>query len=59
LQDEIGTTLDERSVTEGVTSVSLQAPKSSMIVTYYLVCTSSSQSSSEEALVRPVRIFRQ
>jgi hypothetical protein len=56
LQDEMGTVVDERVVSPGATAVTLDAPKTEAVQTYY-VAGSFARGASEETVVRSIRIF--
>ena len=56
LQDEMGSVLDDRTVAAGETSITLAAPKTSIVQTYYLAGTFV-RDSLEETIVRSLRVF--
>lgn len=56
LQDAMGTTLDERSISAGASSIAFTAPRSTIVETYYLSCTYE-RASGQESLIRSLRIF--
>jgi hypothetical protein len=56
LQDEMGTSLDDKAVPPGATSVSLSVPATKGVQTYYLAATFV-QASGEDTIVRSLRVF--
>lgn len=56
LEDEMGTTLDERDVSDDARTVRLSVPRVSHIEVYYVTCTFV-RASSQETIVRSLRVF--
>jgi hypothetical protein len=56
LQDNMGTVLDGRAVPPGATEVTLDAPETTIVQTYYLAGTFV-RASAEETLVRSLQVF--
>jgi hypothetical protein len=56
LQDEIGTTLDEKAVSPGQGELTFIAPATRVFETFYVVCTYMRAGSEETTIVSPLRV---
>jgi hypothetical protein len=59
LQDATGVSLEEHDVPEGAASVTFTAPSVAAAANYFIACTYSRSDSSEETLVRSLRVIPQ